>query len=155
MIKCVSLSYSYHEVLNLRKWWIHCCVKKTNFSCNSYVYSQIVSIIHYSIGEYEMFNQNVIWRKYWLFHVRMLHLKKVHNCAWILNLCVQVDLVICGLFICEFECLQLEIEHFSGTYPRIPQFTVFLGICFFALLIFWSLFIAYNEVNLDIQVSLG
>ncbi len=34
----------------------------------------------------------------------------------------QVDLVICGLFICEFEYMQLEIEHFSG----IPQLIVIL-----------------------------
>ncbi len=32
---------------------------------------------------------------------------------------VQVDLVICGLFICEFAYLRLWIDHIFGTYPPI------------------------------------
>ncbi len=32
---------------------------------------------------------------------------------------IQADLVICGLFICEFAYLRLQIGHFSGTYPPI------------------------------------
>ncbi len=35
------------------------------------------------------------------------------------SLKVQVDLVICGLFIFESVYLQLQIDHFSGTYPPI------------------------------------
>ncbi len=32
---------------------------------------------------------------------------------------IKAGLVICGLFICEFAYLQLEIGRFSGTYPPI------------------------------------
>ncbi len=32
---------------------------------------------------------------------------------------LQLDLVICGLFICKFVYLKLQIDHFSGTYPPI------------------------------------
>ncbi len=35
------------------------------------------------------------------------------------TLFVQVDLVICGLFICKFVHLQLQIDHIFGTYPPI------------------------------------
>ncbi len=41
---------------------------------------------------------------------------------------MQVDLVICSLFISKFEYLQLKIEHFSGPYPSIysHSYLVFL-----------------------------
>ncbi len=49
-------------------------------------------------------------------------MSEIFNCwrSSMLNyFCVSVDLVICGLFICEFMYLGLQIDHFSGMYPPI------------------------------------
>ncbi len=63
---------------------------------------------------------------------------------------LQADLVICGLFICKFSYPQLQIGHFSGTYPpNLQSFFVFLyANSLDASLTFWSLSIAYNKVQL-------
>jgi hypothetical protein len=63
--------------------------------------------------------------------------------------CTHVDLVLCGLFICEFVYLRLQIDHCSGTYPPIYSHSwSFYANSLYASLIFWSLSIAYNEVQL-------
>ncbi len=61
---------------------------------------------------------------------------------------IQVDhLVTCGLFVCEFVYLQFQIDHFSVMY--LQSFSVFLNVnSLCASLIFWSFYIAYNEVHL-------
>ena len=45
---------------------------------------------------------------------------------------VQVALVICGLFICDFAYMQLKLWHFRGTYPLIYQcyWSPYMRICY-------------------------
>jgi hypothetical protein len=67
---------------------------------------------------------------------------------------VQVDLVICGIFVCKFVYLQLKIDHFSEMYPpNLQSILVFLfANLLYSCLIFWSLCISYNEVHLYVCV---
>jgi hypothetical protein len=62
---------------------------------------------------------------------------------------------ICGLFICKFVYLRLQIDHFSVTYPPIysHSWSFLYANSLYASLIFWSLSIAYNEVQLYNTIS--
>ncbi len=47
-----------------------------------------------------------------------------YNRVWLyvyVACCIQVALVICGLFMCDFAYMPLKLWHFRGTYPPIYQ----------------------------------
>ncbi len=82
------------------------------------------------------------------YSIQVLDLRRL---SFTLGFTVQVDLVICRLFVCEFEYFRLLIYHFSGTYHRI--YTYSWSVLYVSLMLFWFLSIAYNKVHLYINLS--
>jgi hypothetical protein len=75
-------------------------------------------------------------------------------CVWLLsNYKVQEDLVICGLFICEFAYMRLRMVLNYRTYPLIYSHPWSFYTRIHSSPILRSLSIAYNEVRLYYQVS--
>jgi hypothetical protein len=63
---------------------------------------------------------------------------------------IQAALVICGLFICNFEYMRSRNGLFSGTYPLIYShpWSFYIRICYMQAYFLESLSLAYNEVHL-------
>jgi len=63
---------------------------------------------------------------------------------------VQLALVICRLFICDFAYMRLRSDYFSKTYPLLyshPWSFLYTN-SLYASIFFWSLSLAYNDWNL-------
>jgi len=56
-----------------------------------------------------------------IFYVLDRKIDKYQKISITVPILVQVALVICGLFICDFAYMWLQLWHFRGTYPPIYQ----------------------------------